>query len=102
MDGLPEGFKSAVSQSLSGTINGKVYDMITNLPIGGASVQVNTMNPVLTDNTGFYTVNKVDKGSTEIGVASITVTSNNYKTVTVNSQVESGKTIETNIGLTKN
>jgi hypothetical protein len=105
MDGLPEGFKSAVSQSLSGTINGVVYDIITGVRVGGASVQVNTMNPVLTDNTGFFTVNKVDKGSTdptEIGVATITVSANNYKTVTVNSQVQSGKTIETNIGLTKN
>jgi hypothetical protein len=54
------------------------------------------MDAVVTDDTGFYSVEKVDKGT-----ASITVTASGYSISTATPSVDSGKTVTVDIGMTK-
>lgn len=90
-----------VKTSMSGTVNGTISDGVTGQPIGGAGVKIGTKYTV-TNNSGFYSIDKVDGGTTSKPVtADITVTASNYKTATVTTPVESGKTTKKDIALYK-
>ena len=71
-----------VKQSTASSIEGHVVDA-SNLPIAGVSIKVNDLDPVVTDDTGYYKVSGIDvSGGTATLVA--TAPNVNLTTMTIN------------------
>ena len=75
----PTQVSNIVKQSTSASIEGHVVDA-TNLPIVGVSIKVNDLDPVVTDDTGYYKVSGIDATG---GTATLIATAPNANLTTM-------------------
>lgn len=73
-------------------ISGTVVDSVTNKPIAGAVVTVDTVLTATTDASGKFTIDKVPSG-----IVDYTVQADGYKVVTSSANVEPGKPFELDV-----
>jgi hypothetical protein len=76
------------------SVTGTVVDAVTNAPIAGAAVTIDTVLTATSDASGKFTIEKVPSG-----VADYAVTATGYKTLTSSTTIEPGKPFTLNLTL---
>jgi PKD repeat protein len=77
--------------SYTGTINGIVTDVDSGLPVQNAIVSASSVNSVMTDATGFFTLSNVPAG-----INRISATKFSYDTASANVDLQAGQSVQQN------